>query len=241
MIAKKIRRKLVELSYKNKIPHLGSCLSCVDILVAVYQQKKTEDYFILSKGHAAPALYCTLAEFGYFDPSLLETMGKDGSPFSEHPTRNSVSGVIASTGSLGHGLGFGLGMALAEPDKKIIVLLSDGELNEGSTWEAILLAGKLKVLNLIAIVDFNGWQATQRTDYLESLYTKWGSFCWFTRCVNRYIKEGVEDCLVPYSKPQCLIVSTKKGQGVSFMEDDNNFHYRIPNEEEYQKAMEELK
>lgn len=240
MITKKIRRKLVELSYKNKIPHLGSCLSCVDILVAVYQQKKPEDHFILSKGHAAPALYCTLAEFGYFGPSLLETMGKDGSPFSEHPTRNSVPGVIASTGSLGHGLGFGLGMAIAEPDKKVIVLLSDGELNEGSTWEAVLLAGIYKVSNLAVIVDYNKWQATKRSDP-EPLRMKWKSFRWDCYDVGGHNEKEIKSKLLFKDDPFCIVAHTTKGKGVSFMEDDNNFHYRIPNEEEYQKAMEELK
>jgi len=238
MIAKKIRRKLVELSYKNKIPHLGSCLSCVDILVAIYEQKRPEDYFILSKGHAAPALYCTLAEFGYFDSSLLETMGKDGSPFSEHPTRNSVPGVIASTGSLGHGLGFGLGMAVAEPDKKVIVLLSDGELNEGSTWEAILLADKMEINNLVAIVDYNKWQATQQTMYLSVLREKWGAFGWNVIEYPFFDEEIKVPSCVEY--PTCIIYHSKKGQGVSFMENDNNWHYRIPNEDEYQRAMKEL-
>jgi len=175
-IVSTIRGKLVETSHKCHVPHLGGCLSCVDIMVALYwdilnidpkqPNKLASDKFILSKGHAAHALFTTLAFKGFFDPQLLDNYGGSGSPLAEHPLPNCVPGVEIATGSLGHGLSFALGMALAaklkqqplQKQEKFFVLMGDGEINEGSVWEAALFAPIHKLDNVITIIDFNKWQ-----------------------------------------------------------------------------------
>ena len=169
-LAKKLRKRTIKVSHKAKIPHLGSCLSCIDILVYLYwcvlkinpddPNNEDRDRFLLSKGHGAPALFQVLAEKGFFSIKDLNEFGKQGSVFHEHPpVPGYINGVEAATGSLGHGLPMGLGMAISAKiqgkDFKTVVLLSDGECNEGSIWEAALLAPSLKVDNLIAIIDYN--------------------------------------------------------------------------------------
>src|SRR3989338_3067353 len=173
-LTNRLRARIVQMSHDAKAPHLASSLSCIDILATVYwnflnidSQNPTNDLrdrFILSKGHAAAALYATLAFRGFFPPEKLVEYVKEGSYFAEHPCPKKISGVEAATGSLGHGLSIGLGMALAAKQKKrdnnIFVLLSDGECNEGSVWEAALFATANKLDNIIAFVDYNKWQAT---------------------------------------------------------------------------------
>tara|TARA_Y100001978_G_scaffold144350_1_gene129370 strand:- start:262 stop:1095 length:834 start_codon:yes stop_codon:yes gene_type:complete len=257
-----IRRRIIETSHKAKIPHLGSCLSCVELLVYCYWfilqidldklDDPNRDIFVLSKGHGAPALFQVLAARGFFDESLLETFGNNGSFFHEHPPKpNLIKGIEAATGSLGHGLPMAVGMALAKKIKKsnskCVVLLSDGECNEGSIWESAMLASSLKLDNLYGFIDYNKWQATGRSKEimeLEPLADKWKSFGWEVDEIDGHdffeIHNAYKNIKTKSSKPKIIISHTIKGKGVSFMEDDNNWHYRVPNEQELKAALSEL-
>jgi transketolase len=234
----------------------------VDILVAAYfhalridpaqPRAKDRDRFILSKGHGAPALFHVLATRGFYPEKWLETYGEDGSLFAEHPpTPDHLAGIEAATGSLGHGLPMGLGMALSGRiqglDYRVYALLSDGECNEGSVWEAAMLAAAQKVDRLAVIVDFNKWQATGRSEQvmaLNPLADKWRAFGWDACEVDGHDIAALTRLLerVPNGsgKPVAIIAHTVKGKGVSFMEDDNNWHYRTPNAEELAAARVEL-
>jgi transketolase len=260
-IACKIRGKVVELSHTSGTPHIGSSLSCVDILVAAYwdilsidpgqPDDPERDRFILSKGHAASALFAALAQRGFFPTHLLDTYATPGSCLEEHPSRNCVQGVEVASGSLGHGLSIGLGILLAgriqNRTYRVFVLMSDGECNEGSVWEAAMFASGQGVDRLCVIVDFNKWQATGRSCEimgLEPLKSKWESFGWSTYEIDGHdmgallrVMSGTPD---GSGKPVAVIAHTIKGKGVSFMEDDNNWHYRVPNESEVTKAKKEL-
>ncbi len=257
--ANQIRANMVETSQRCHVPHLGSCLSCVDILVGLYWKvmnidplypKKAEnDTFILSKGHGAHALFTVLAYRGYYKKELLNDYGKTGSPFGEHPSPDCVPGVEIATGSLGHGLSFALGQALAariqKINKKFFVLLGDGEINEGSVWEAALFAAANKLDNVVAVVDFNKWQATGRSCEvmaLQPLADKWAAFGWEAVEINGHDMQEVVNALKPSvsGRPKIVIANTIKAKGVSFMEDDNNWHYRIPSPEEVILAKQEL-
>jgi len=259
--ASAIRTQVIELSHKAGTPHLGSSLSCIDVLTAAYwsalridpnnPQAADRDRFILSKGHAALALYVTLCQRGYFDPAILQTYNCDGSVLAEHPGPHCVPGVEAATGSLGHGLSLGLGMALAgriqKRDYRVFVLMSDGECNEGSVWEAAMFAPAQKLENVCVIIDYNKWQATARSNEtlsLSPLREKWEAFGWNACEVDGHDMEALLDKMsaVPNGsgKPVAIIAHTVKGRGVSFMEDDNNWHYRIPTAEEVQQAAREL-
>ena len=195
IIARNIRGKIIEMSHKTGTAHLGSSLSCVDILVALYwnvlsinidkPSAQDRDRFILSKGHAASALYATLAYKGFFPMNILDTFAMPGSRLEEHPGPNCISGVETATGSLGHGLSIGVGMALAsriqKQDYRVFALLSDGECNEGSVWEAAMFSAGQHLDNVTAVIDFNKWQATGRSCEvmaLEPLKEKWNSFGW---------------------------------------------------------------
>lgn len=261
-IARNIRARIIENSHRTHTPHLGSCLSCVDILVALYFQvlridpkqprHPNRDRFILSKGHGAAALFQVLALKGFYPEAMLGSYGEDGSVFAEHPpTPEHLPGIEAATGSLGHGLPMGLGMALAarihSQDYKVFALLSDGECNEGSIWEAAMLAAAQKLERLAIIVDYNKWQATDRSEEvmaLRPLGEKWRAFCWSDYEVDGHSMSDLVELLsrVPdgSGKPVAIIAHTVKGKGVSFMEDDNDWHYRIPTEEEVLSAKKEL-
>jgi transketolase len=212
------------------------------------------DRFILSKGHAAPALFQVLARKGIFPPDILEQLaryGEDGTLFGEHPPAHGIPGVEAATGSLGHGLPLGLGLALASRiqgfDNRVFVLMSDGECNEGSVWEAAMLAGAQKVERLAVIIDFNKWQATGRSEEvmaLNPLREKWQAFGWSAREVDGHDIGSLVSLVDRFpdgsGRPVVLIAHTIKGKGVSFMEDDNNWHYRTPTQGEVHTAMTEL-
>jgi len=260
-LSRHIRGRIVEMSHTSQAAHLGSALSCVDILVALYwtalaidpsnPYEPQRDRFILSKGHAAMALFATLATRGFFPEALLDTFGNVGSCLEEHPSPGCAPGVEAATGSLGHGLGLGIGMALAgriqRRPYRVFVILSDGECNEGATWEGAMFASAHHLENICAIVDFNKWQATGRSCEimaLEPLAEKWRSFGWSAHEVNGHDMKEMTDCLHnvpdPNGKPVAIIAHTIKGKGVSFMEDDNNWHYRIPTDKEVLLAKQQL-
>jgi len=257
-----LRRRLVTTSAEAKIPHLGSCLSCVELLVQLYWQElrvdpanpedPARDRFLLSKGHGAPILFQVLAERGFFPLERLDDFGKAGSVFHEHPPKPGyVPGIEAATGSLGHGLPMALGMALAariqQQLTRCYALLSDGECNEGSIWEAALLTASQKVHTLTAIIDFNKWQATGRSQEvlaLDPLAAKWESFGWHAQEIDGHdfvaIAQALEAARAEQNRPSVIVAHTVKGKGVSFMEDDNNWHYRTPNPEELAAALAEL-
>jgi transketolase len=260
-IAREIRGTVVEMSYRTGSAHLGSALSCVDILVTLYWRVLSidprspndpgRDRFILSKGHAASTLYATLARRGFFPIELIDSFAKPGACLLEHPVYKSVPGVEATTGSLGHGLSLGLGMAFAGRIQghayRVFVAVSDGECNEGSTWEAALLAPAHKLDNVAVIVDYNKWQATGRSNEimaLSPLRQKWEAFGWSTYELDGHDLKALVDVLrnVPdcTGKPVAIVAHTVKGKGISFMEDDNDWHYRIPNAGELRRAKQEL-
>ena len=260
--ALELRKTCVKISSSKKIPHLGSCLSCADILTVLYwdslnidpedPNKRNRDRFLLSKGHASPIYLQLLSQRGFFPESDLELFGKDGSFFHEHPPKPGyINGVEAATGSLGHGFSMGLGMAKAAKiqgdDNKVFVLLGDGECNEGVIWECAMLAPKIDVGNLIAIIDYNKLQATGRSQDITSidpLDSKWNSFGWHTQTIDGHnvqeIKDAIDTAISVTEAPSMIVANTVKGKGISFMEDDNNWHYRTPNAEELSSAFKEL-
>ena len=259
-LAAQYRARVVAMSHAAKAAHLASALSCLDILTVLYESVlnidparpkwEDRDRFILSKGHAAAALYAVLADKGFFPAGDLERYGKAGSMLEEHPSPK-VPGVEAATGSLGHGLPVGSGMALAariqQRDYRTFVLMSDGECNEGSVWEACLFAAANKLGNLCAFVDFNKWQATGRSREvlaLDPLVDKFRSFGWNVHEIDGHdhaqILNAVAQVSTAQQQPTMVVAHTVKGRGVSFMEDDNNWHYRIPTEEEVERARIEL-
>ena len=261
-VAHTIRQRTIETSARAKIPHLGSCLSCVELLTALYWREldinpaapdsPNRDRFILSKGHGAPVLFQVLAERGFFQVERLSEFGQPGSVFHEHPPKPGyIPGVEAATGSLGHGLPMALGMAVAQriqgSNNRCYALLSDGECNEGSIWEAALFAAGQSVHQLTAIIDYNKWQATGRSQEvmaLEPLAAKWEAFGWHAQQINGHDFEAINKALdaarSETKKPSVIVADTIKGKGVSFMEDDNNWHYRTPNAEELAAALAEL-
>jgi transketolase len=214
-------------------------------------ENPNRDRFILSKGHGAAALYAVLAERGFFPKDWLSTFYLNQSRLAGHATHHQVPGVEVSTGSLGHGLAIGTGMALAAKRDsnpyRVVVLLSDGECDEGSTWEPILFAPHHRLDNLIAIVDYNKIQSlgtVKEVLDLEPLADKWRAFNWAVREIDGHNVNEIAECLsaAPLEKdrPTCVIAHTVKGKGVSFMEDRLLWHYRSPQGEEFDAAMAEL-
>jgi transketolase len=260
--AAELRGQVIWMSHKTGAAHLASCLSAIDVMTAAYWHAlridptnptdPLRDRFILSKGHAAMALYSTLAFRGYFSRDLLDTYNQDGGMLAEHPPANLLPGVEAATGSLGHGLPIAAGHALAarvkgnEGEYRVYALLSDGECNEGSVWEAAMFAAGMKLSNLCVVVDYNKWQATARyeTLALSPLREKWESFGWDAHQIDGHDIGAVARALANFpngsGKPVAFIADTVKGKGVSFMEDDNNWHYRAPTAEEVEKSRKEL-
>jgi transketolase len=258
--AAKIRGRIIELSHQARTPHLGSSLSFVDLVVYLYWNflkispenvnDPSRDRFVLSKGHGITTLYAVLAARGFFSPKLFEDYAQAGSPLPEHPSPLCVSGIEAATGSLGHGLSISVGIALASKMNSIpynvVTLLSDGECNEGSTWEAALLAPVHNLDNLIAIVDLNKWQATGRSaeiTALEPLDKKFEAFGWNAIRIDGHDFNQIKSALTnakQSEKPFAIIADTVKGKGIKLMEDDNNWHYRIPTSVEVISALEEL-
>ncbi len=258
-IAKKVRKQILDMIYRTKSPHIGGCFSCVEILVALYfktlkvnpqdRRDKERDIFILSKGHACPTLYAVLAEKGFFEKDKLHKFAIDDGLLEGHPSRNLDLGIEVSTGSLGHGLSIGAGMALARKldnlKSRVFVLLSDGDFQEGLVWEALLFSSHHQLDNLIAIIDYNKLQVLGRVQQvlnLEPLKEKLESFGWAVKEVNGHDFEQIIKALewISKEKPLIIIAHTKKGKGISFMEDNLLWHSKCPNEEEYNQALKEL-
>ena len=260
-LARRVRGKVVEMSNHAQTAHLASALSVVDILVAAYGSAMRidpanpgaadRDRCILSKGHAVSALYAVLAHRGFFPASLLESYNDDGGCLPEQPSPGCVPGIELATGSLGHGLPFGLGVALAGKihrlPYRVLVIMSDGECEEGSVWEAAMMAPVHGVDRLCAVIDYNKWQATGRSEEimaLRPLKAKWEAFGWNACEVDghdiRALSAAMAAAYAQQGRPSVIIAHTVKGKGVSLMEDDNNWHYRSPNEKEVQQAKKEL-
>jgi transketolase len=260
--AREIRKDIIEIAFKAQGPsHPAPALSCADILAALYfkimkidpanPRWEERDRFILSKGHACPALYATLAERGYFDKSLLYTVRRLNSKLQGHPDMNKTPGVDMTSGSLGNGLSTGLGIAMALKIKKIqsnvFVVIGDGELQEGENWEAAMAAPKFGIDNLVAIVDYNHLQSCGYTDQtlpLEPLRDKWEAFGWKVFEMNGHNMEDIvnklEIAVRFQGRPIVLIAHTVKGKGVSFMENSNAWHAKIPTQAQYEQALREL-
>src|SRR4051794_23592502 len=259
--AKRIRRHVVTMTGRANSSHVGSCLSIADILATIYggvlrfdpQQPSwpDRDRFLLSKGHGCAALYATLAECGYFPKEWLEQYYLDGTRLAGHATHKGTPGVELSTGSLGHALPVGCGMALAGKrdgkDYRVFVILSDGECDEGSNWEAALFAPHHHLENLVVIVDYNKIQSLGRVKEvidLDPLPEKWAAFGWGVQEIDGHDLDALNKAFssIPFvkGKPSCIIANTVKGKGVSFMEDKLVWHYTAPKGEELTKALSEI-
>jgi transketolase len=251
--ARAVRSLTVRMAHTGKTPHVGSSLSQVDMLVALYfrAMKLSEDRFILSKGHGCMSLYATLAERGYFPKDVLDTYAQDGSKLAEHPSPTGIPGIDVATGSLGHGLSIGAGAALArQMDRRpgrTFVMLSDGECNEGSIWEAAMFAAGQRLDNLVVLIDYNKLQAMGRSNEvtgLAPLAEKWRAFGWATRELDGHDMSAVVEALegVPFTpgRPTAIVAHTVKGKGVSFMEDDLEWHYRPPTADDLARALLEI-
>jgi len=247
-ISRDIRKKILKVSNSAKSAHIGSSLSIVDILVVLYKKFLKKNIFILSKGHACLAYYCVLQKFNYITDKILKSYGKNNTILLSHVSHK-VPGVVFSTGSLGHGLPYAVGRALAEKidkrNKKIYVLISDGELNEGTTWESLLFASFHKLDNLIIIIDYNKIQSldfTKNVLQIEPLNKKLISFGCNVKIINGHNYYKIYNSLLYKSKnkPYVIIANTIKGKGVKFMENSILWHYKSPNNEELIKAINEL-
>ncbi|HEX4964410.1 MAG TPA: transketolase [Thermoanaerobaculia bacterium] len=260
-LARRIRRHSVLMTSRANASHIGSSLSMADLLAVLYgeflrfdpQQPEwpERDRFILSKGHGCAALYAVLAETGYFPVERLETFYQDGSPLAGHSTHKDVAGVEVSTGSLGHGLSLGTGMALAgKRDGKayrVGCLLSDGECDEGSTWEPALFAPHHQLDNLVAIVDYNKIQSfgtVKEVLDLDPLADKWRAFGWGVREIDGHDHAAIREAFaaVPFvaGRPSCIVAHTIKGKGVSYMENQLLWHYRAPRGADLETALREI-
>jgi transketolase len=260
-IARETRKWVIKMTHHAGSGHPGGSLSATDIMTVLYFHSMNHrpkeptwpdrDRFVLSKGHAAPALYALLAQAGYFDESELMHLREMGSMLQGHPDSKRTPGVEASTGSEGQGLSMGIGMALgARLDRKfnrIYVMVGDGELNCGQTWEAAMAAAHFKVDNLTVFVDANGLQLDGPTLQImntEPIGFKWKSFGWHVIEIDGHdIKEivhAIDESRKIEGKPTVIIAKTVKGKGVSFMEGAVGFHGKAPNDEEYEQAMKEL-
>jgi len=259
-LANLVRLDVVKMVHRAKASHIGSCYSLADILAVLYSDvmridaldvgSEVRDRFILSKGHAAAAVYATLANIGVIPLTDLETYGVDGSILMTHASHK-IDGIEMSSGALGHGLPFGVGKALAAKRRdalwRVFVALSDGEMNEGSNWEALMFASHHKLDNLIAIIDYNKLQSLtsiEKTLGLEPLADKVRAFGWEVVELDGHDHDALKKHLVsvPFvkGKPSMIIAHTVKGKGISFMENKVEWHYKSPNDIELTLALAEL-
>lgn len=261
VLADRIRRHAIDMTHHGKSSHVGSILSMADFMAVLYgsvlridptkPKHPDRDRFILSKGHAGAGVYACLAERGFFKTELLKQHYQNGSIFSGHVSHKGVPGVEFSTGSLGHGLSVGAGMALSAKlgghKHDVFVVLSDGECDEGSNWEAILFASHHKLGNLTVTVDYNKIQSLKlvsETLGLEPFVDKWIAFGWHAQSVDGHDHDALKEAYalarsLP-DQPSVIIANTVKGNGVSFMENNVLWHYRTPQGEEYEAAIAEL-
>lgn len=260
-ICTQIRRNIIKMIHNAQSGHPGGALSSVEILVALYHHimnhnpnnphAPLRDRFVISKGHACAVLYTTLASCGYFPEEMLMTFRKLWSPLQGHPVLQQPTGVEMTAGSLGQGLSYSIGIALSARIKKqsyrVYCLIGDGELNEGQIWEAAMFAAHHKIDNLVAIIDRNYIQQTGATEEiikLNSVSEKFKSFGWHTFEIDGHnikeVIETLEKAKEIREKPVAIVARTVKGKGVSFMENNVNFHGKAPNEKEFQQAMKEL-
>lgn len=260
-LARRIRADTLRMVHAARASHVGTCFSAADILAVLYgrvmrvdparPEWPDRDRFVLSKGHGAAVLYAVLARKGFFPVEWLDGYCRDDSPLAGHVTHRGVPGVEASTGSLGHGLSIGCGMALAGKRDgrpyKVFVMLSDGECDEGSIWEAALFAPQHGLDNLVAVVDYNKIQSLGRVEEvidLEPFADKWRAFRWAVREVDGHDYGELEDALLgaPFEpgRPSLVIAHTVKGKGVSFMENRLAWHYKSPDAEQLREALAEL-
>ena len=261
--ANRIRQDIITEIYYAKSGHPGGSLSTADILSVLYfyemninpmkPEDKSRDRFILSKGHAAPALYAVLAEKGYFSRDDLITLRHIESPFQGHPDMNKVPGVDMSSGSLGQGLSVANGMALASKmdsmGYRVYCMLGDGEIEEGQVWEAAMTSAKYKLDNLCVIIDCNELQLVGPTEDImglnaKNIEEKFKSFGFNTSIIDGHnieeIMKALDDAKLVKEKPTAIIAKTIKGKGISFMEEDSSWHGKSLNDDEYKKALEEL-
>lgn len=260
-IAKDIRKKLIYLHYKANASHIASAFSIVDLLTVLYYKilninpknplDPERDRFILSKGHASSAWYVILSKRGFFDETILEGFAQNSGMLPEHPDRLNIPGVEASTGSLGHGLSIGVGISYAgkldNKKYKTFVLMGDGECQEGSIWEAAISASRLKLDNLIGIVDANKLQAYEKTDNIQpisSLIYKFKDFGWEVKEIDghnlRDIYITLKNVPIAKDKPTMIIANTVKGKGIKTMENKLEWHYISPKENQLDDFINEL-
>ena len=260
-LCRHFRRELIELLHSKGTGHPGGSLSCVELLTALYYEimrvdpknpeREGRDRLILSKGHAAPILYCVLAEKEFFPAAELATFRQIGSRLQGHPCRHKTPGLECSSGPLGLGLGAGLGMALAEKlkksDARIYVVMGDGEIQEGAVWESAAAAAKYRLDNLTAILDFNGVQLDGTLEEIMppgDLTKRWEAAGWnVVNCDGHQISQIIEAIRIAgkcKEKPTIIIAKTIKGKGVSFMEGRHQWHGKAINDEEFERAMQEL-
>jgi len=257
-LAKRIRINTIKMVNRGGSSHIGSVLSVCDILAVLYgnilkfksNKPKWEkrDRFILSKGHAGAGVYAVLAEFDFFPQKWLERHCQNGSLLSGHVSHQGIPGVELSTGSLGHGLPVGVGMAyaakLGKKEHKIYVLISDGELDEGSNWEGVLFSSHHQLSNLTVIIDRNKLQSmdtTENTLSLEPLVDKWEAFGWHVSIINGHDHEQLTHALKKsMDNPHCIIANTVKGKGVSYMENQIAWHYKTPQQQKFKQALQDI-
>jgi transketolase len=260
-ITRKVRIDILTMLNQAGSGHTGGSLSAADILTVLYFSKmkhnpenpkwEDRDRFVLSKGHAAPALYAVLARCGYFNPEALNTLRKLGSILQGHPDMNTTPGVEISTGSLGQGLsianGIALGLKLDKKNTRVYVLTGDGEIEEGQIWEAAMSAAHYKIDNLCALLDYNGLQIdgpVKEIMNVDPLPDKWKSFGWHVFEIDGHDIEAILDALHKAEKikgkPSIIICNTIKGKGVSFFENKVEYHGVAPTDEELEGALKEL-
>lgn len=260
-VSKEVRKNIIEMLYESKSGHPGGSLSCADIITYLYYEKmnvdvnnpkdENRDRFVLSKGHAAPALYSVLAEKGYFNKEELKNLRKIGALLQGHPDAKKIPGVDVSTGSLGQGISNATGMAIGlkcqKKTSKVYAVLGDGELQEGLVWEAAMAAAHYKLDNLVAIVDFNGLQIDGKNEDvmgISPLDKKFESFGWNVICCDGHDYDQIDEAFKKADeckgKPSVIIAKTVKGKGVSFMENEAGWHGQAPNAEQTEKALEDI-
>lgn len=256
--SKLIRQKTLEIVYRSSTSHIGTALSCIEILNGIYssidiqrirEKAKDRDRIILSKGHGTAALYSCLSIYGLMEEDELETFAKDNTMLTSHPAKNNDM-IEYPSGALGHGASVGVGIAyglkMQGYTSKVFVILGDGELHEGSNWEAFMLANTLKLDNIYFFIDRNRLSGINISDCcnLESLEAKFSAFGFETKVIEGHDEEAIKNEIKrteSIAKPCAIICNTVKGKGISFMENDNVWHYRPINDKIYKEALSELR